>query len=109
MIGEAGPTAATHASVLSVGAGGDPTWIKVIRQDDVAAPDEFPTIRMLLGSRFFDGKTTHFNLGIDLYRREPREYPPGHCGDASVGLNLDVVEATALRDALSVFIAQEQS
>lgn len=81
-------------------------WIRVTAQDEVAAPGEFPLVRSLIAGPFTRDR---YNIAIDLFDKEPREYPPLHMGTRSAGINLNSSEVRTLRAALTAWLEGDRA
>jgi hypothetical protein len=67
-------------------------------QDAFGPPDEFRICRRLIVGSHADGGT---HVQTDIWKKPPREWPPGHVGDNGSGLSLSEDEAKGLRDWLN--------
>ena len=87
-----------------------PSWpeagfgIHLTKQDEKAATGDFPLVRRLIAHGEGD---RGYHVGLELWRKPPREYPPMHIGDTTVGIRLDAEEAAALWASLGEWLVAQ--
>ena len=81
-----------------------PGGVFLAKQDATGTDGKMPLIRRMIAHG--EGPRGYY-LGMELWRKPPREFPPGHIGDSSVGMVLDLDEAAALLASLAEWVAQE--
>ena len=77
-------------------------WMKILNQDETAHADEFRWMRELFIAPGVEADTLNFT--VTLYKKEPRELPPLHMGDAGGGLNLTRDQVKVVAAACLMFL-----
>lgn len=87
----------------------DQYGVQVFKQDRMAPAGSFRLCRKLHVSRpvsTADGSV--LNVGVELWNKPPREWPPRHVGSKGAGVNIDLEEAKALRGFLDLVISEHE-
>lgn len=82
-----------------------PGGVYLVKQDSKGPPDVMRMIRKMIAHA--DGSDSYY-LGLELFRRPPREYPPMQAGDQAraIGVQLSRDEAAALWASLGEFLVE---
>lgn len=71
------------------------------KQDEYGVDNGFPIVRRMILSEDQRPSGEVVHLGVEIWTKPVREYPPMHIGEKSVGLLLSKDEAVAMRDFLT--------
>lgn len=80
----------------------DPKYgVRLYKQDHNGPSGAFRMCRRLDVSQSLSAGDL-VTIAVELYRRPPREWPPGHIGDSTAGISLSFAETKDLRDWLDL-------